>query len=107
MRRGFLCPEAVAAIFSQQIFDIVFAGDTMILGASERCVEEYAAFWGKTQALAVCSDETLTTPQGERIADNGSLICLGGVLKADGRANMEMSCRYCAGSVLPAGTSGT
>jgi hypothetical protein len=104
--RGFLSPEAVAAISSQQMFDIVYADDTMILGASGRYVEEYAAavekagtsfgmslHWGKTQALAVCSDETLSSPQGERIADNGSLIYLGGLLKADGRADSEVSRR--------------
>ena len=85
--RGFLSPEAVAAISNQQMFDIAYADDTMILGASGRYVEEYAAavekagtrfgmslHWGKTQALAVCSDETLSSPQGERIADNGSTM---------------------------------
>jgi hypothetical protein len=40
--KGYLSTEATAAIKGQQLFDIVYADDTMILGSSGVFVEEYA-----------------------------------------------------------------
>ena len=49
--------------------------------------------WDKTQALAVCSETALRDPDGNPLEDSGSLVCLGGLLTADGRADSEVSRR--------------
>ena len=49
--------------------------------------------WGKTQALAVCSESGLRDPHGNLLEDTGSLVYLGGLLTADGRSDSEVSRR--------------
>jgi len=88
------------------LFDILYADDTLICGTRPSSVEEYAAavekagaefglclHWGKTQAVSVCSSEPLHSPQGDLIKDTGSMIYLGGLLTADGHADLELSRR--------------
>ena len=99
-----LSPLASAAIGEQQLFDILYADDTIILGTSTCHVEEFAAavgraglqfgmtlHWGKTQALSVCTDARLRGPQGDLVDDTGSLVYLGGLLTANGRPDSEIS----------------
>ena len=89
-----------------QLFDVLYADDTLIAGDNPAFVEEFAAavgaagaefgmslHWGKTQALFVASDEVLHGPDGQIINDTGSLVYLGGLICADGRSDSEVSRR--------------
>ena len=104
--RKLLSPAARHAVGAHQLFDILYADDTMLLGTQTAHVEELAAaietvgaefgmtlHWGKTQAMSICSDMSLRGPDGSVINDKGSLIYLGGLLTADGRADSEVSRR--------------
>jgi len=104
--RKMLSSSARKDIECHRLFDILYADDTLICGACPASVEEYAAavekagsefglclHWGKTQALAVCADGILRDPQGNRVEDTGSMVYLGALLTADGRADSELSRR--------------
>ena len=104
--RALLSAEAAEAVREHSLFDVLYADDTIILGTSTKFVQELAAaveaagaefgmtlHWGKTQALAVCSNEPLQGPDGSYINDSGSLVYLGGLLTADGRSDSELSRR--------------
>ena len=88
------------------MFDVLYADDTLILGTHTVFVEEFARavqsagvdfgmalHWDKTQALSVCSSDNIHGPDGTVITDSGSLIYLGGLISADGRADSELSRR--------------
>ena len=67
-----LGPLAAQAFVEKNLFDILYADDTIILGTSAPHVEEFAAaveraglefgmslHWRKTQALSVCTETRL------------------------------------------------
>ena len=85
--RSRLPPDAQEALQNRQLFDLLYADDTLILGTRSAYVEQFAAavkqaglefgmslHWAKTQALTTCSNETLhhrgaittTTDDGRR-----------------------------------------
>ena len=101
-----LSPGALKAARQHNLFDVLYADDTIILGMSPAHVSEFAAavgeagaefgmtlHWGKTQGLAVCSKSVLYGPDGSAIEDSGSLVYLGGLVTADGRTDSELSRR--------------
>jgi hypothetical protein len=88
------------------LYDVLYADDTLIIGAHAEDVEELAAaiehagaqygmslHWGKTQGLSVCTNQRLKRPDGSPIDDKGSLIYLGGLVSSDGRMDSELSRR--------------
>jgi len=104
--RKSLSPGARQALELHQLFDVLYADDTLIAGANPAFVEEFAVaveaagaefdmplHWGKTQALSVASDQDLHGPDGESTRDSGSLVYLGGLICADGRSDSEVSRR--------------
>ena len=104
--RSELSPQAKESIGEQQLYDVLYADDTIILGTSAPCVEELASaieragkqfgmslHWGKTQGLSVCTETNLRNSQGDLVTDDGSLTYLGGLLTGDGRADSELSRR--------------
>ena len=101
-----LSPAARQAVAEQRLCDILYADDTLIFGTGLACVEELAQaietagkefgmtlHWGKTQALAVCSEPGLRDPDGNLFEDSGSLVYLGGLLTSDGRSDSQVSRR--------------
>ena len=107
--RAQLSPAARQAVAEHQLYDIRYADDTLILGTGVADVEELASaiekagaefgmtlHWGKTQAMAVCAESGLKDPSGNLVDDTGSLVYLGGLLTADGRADSEVSRRIWA-----------
>ena len=104
--RASLSPQAKAAVVRDSLFDILYADDTLLLGASARYVAELAQaieregqqygmalHWGKTQAISVCTDERVCRPDGTAFDTRDSLIYLGGVISRDGRIDSELSRR--------------
>jgi hypothetical protein len=104
--RAQLGQESQEAIGQNRLYDILYADDTIILGTSAPCVAELALaieragaqfgmslHWGKTQALSVCTETRIPSPQGGDVEDTGSLVYLGSLLKNDGRADSELSRR--------------
>jgi len=104
--RACLSPEAQAGMEDHQLFEILFADDTLVVGVSAAHVQEYAAaiarigaelgmslHWGKTQLLSIGSTQDIQDPNGEPIERRQSLIYLGGLLAADGRSDSELSRR--------------
>jgi len=104
--RSELSQESLEAIGQHSLYDILYADDTIILGTSAPCVTEIAEaieragrqfgmtlHWGKTQALSVCADGGILSPQGDLVEDSGSLVYLGALLTSDGRADSELSRR--------------
>ena len=104
--RNGLSTQAPEAIGKEQLFDILYADDAIILGTSAPYVQEFAAaiersgkrfgmslHWGKTQALSVCTACRLLSPSGEVVEDLGSMVYLGGLLVSDGKADSEISRR--------------
>ena len=99
-----LGPFAAQAFVENNLFDILCADDTIILGTSAPHVEEFAAaveraglefgmslHRGKTQALSVCTETRLHGSQGGLVEDSGSMVYLGGLLTADGKSDSEIS----------------
>jgi len=104
--RKLLSTRAQEDLEKHMLFDILYADDTLICGTRPGSVEEYAAavgkagadfglclHWGKTQAVSVCSTESLHSPQGDHITDTGCMTYLGGLLTADGHVDSELSRR--------------
>ena len=99
-----LSARASAALDSNDLGEILYADDTLIIGSGADLVAEYAAaiekagndygmtlHWGKTQALSMCTDSPIRRPDGSIIVSTGSLTYLGGILSADGRVDSEIS----------------
>ena len=104
--RKLLSPNALAALQQHQLFEVLYADDTILLGTTSSFVEEFAAaveaagadfgmslHWDKTHALSIRSDYPLHGPDGKVVVDTGSLVYLGGLISADGRADSEISRR--------------
>jgi hypothetical protein len=104
-----LMHDSYKALDNQQrgiLYDVLYADDTLIIGANAEDVEELAAaieqagaqygmslHWGKTQGLSVCTNQRLKRPDGSSIDDKGSLLYLGGLISSDGRMDSELSRR--------------
>ena len=101
-----LSPSAKRAAEEMQLYDVLYADDTMLLGTSCCHVEELAAaietvgaefgmslHWGKTQALGINTERPLRAPSGEAIEDKGALVYLGALISSDGLADSEISRR--------------
>jgi len=84
--------------------DILYADDTLILGSSAPCVQEYAHAvemagasygmtlnWAKTQAMCVGDACCIKKPDGGLFENRESLQYLGALLSANGRADSEIS----------------
>ena len=97
---------ALQAARKGELYDVLYADDTLLLGscvgdvealarAVERAGAEYgmSLHWGKTQALNVRSSEHLHAPDGALIKSRGSLLYLGGLITEDGRIDSELSRR--------------
>ena len=89
-----------------QLYDILYAGDTLLIGVGARHVEELARamekiglqyglmlHWGKTQALSINTAQRLKRPDGTKIEEKTSLLYLGALIDAEGRADSELSRR--------------
>ena len=101
-----LGPSAQAARRNDQLYDILYADDTLLLGVSACHVEALAGavevaganyvlnlHCGKTQALSHKTLECLRCPDGTVIESSRELIYLGGLITSDGRSDSEVSRR--------------
>ena len=101
-----LSSEAKKACEQNNLFDVLYADDILIVGNGVAHVEELARaveragsnygmklHWGKTQALSIGTSSRIRRPDGSTIEDTGSLLYLGGFLTADGRIDSELSRR--------------
>ena len=106
LARAQLSQKSQEAIGQNQLYDILYADDTIILGSSAPCVAELALaiekageefgmsiHWGKTQAMSVCTGTGIPSPQGGVVEDTGSLVYLGSLLTSDGKVDSELSRR--------------
>ena len=79
--------RSTTAHSNDQLSDILYADDTLLLGVSPQDVEALAAavethgaqygltlHWGRTQAIAVANDVQLKRPDGTSIPNADSLI---------------------------------
>ena len=86
------------------LFDVLYADDTILLGSDAALLQEFAAaiertginygmslHWGKTQALSVCTDTRIRSPDGEELEGRSSVSYLGALVTSDGRADSEIS----------------
>jgi len=86
------------------LYDILYADDTLLLGTSADNVSELAAMverigadygmklhWGKTQALAIGTDDGISAPGGGKLQAATSLQYLGAVINRDRRLDSEVS----------------
>lgn len=86
--------------------DLLYADDTLLIGASSQslaalvqAVADVGAEYGltlhvdKTQLLSVRGPATLHLQDGNEIANNLSMVYLGGLLHADGKGDHELSRR--------------
>ena len=102
--KNFLSASARDALSKGELFDILYADDTLLLGHRAAHVEEYAAavekagatygmklHWGKTQALCVGDAGPLKKADGSLFEDVSSLQYLGALLYRDGRVDSEIS----------------
>ena len=101
-----LGPGAKRACEQNNLFDVLYADDTLIIGNSTAYVEELAhavecagsnyglkLHWGKTQALSIGTSKRIRRPDGTTIEETGSLLYLGGLLTENGRLDSELSRR--------------
>ena len=99
-----LGPSTSQAFCNSQLFDVLYADDTLLLGAAAADVEALAAavervgstfgmtlHWGKTQAMSVCTASQLRQPDGTFFRGASSLKYLGATIYGDGRADSELS----------------
>jgi hypothetical protein len=99
-----LDPTIRRRLHSDRLFDILYADDTLLLGTAAGDVEAYAKavetagawygmslHWGKTQAMSICTTTCIKDPRGKPMEDKGSMVYLGGLLVANGRADSEIS----------------
>jgi hypothetical protein len=95
---------AAEAYRQDTIYDILYADDTLLLGTSADNDSELAAVverigadygmtlhWGKTQALAIGTDDGISAPGGGKLQAATSLQYLGAVINRDGRLDSEVS----------------
>ena len=91
--KNFLSASARDALSKGELFDILYAYDTLLLGHRAAHVEEYAAavekagatygmklHWGKTQSLCVGDAHSWKKPDGSFFDNVESLQYLGAVL---------------------------
>ena len=90
--------EALAVVFL--IGDVLFAGDTLLIGDNSAHVEEYMAavercgldyglqlHWGKTQLVSVGTlVDRVRTPEGDEIVPSDSLVYLGATVHGNGKS---------------------
>jgi sorting nexin-29 len=101
-----LPPDAKVAADAGSLYDILYADDTLLVSTCSSYVQMLASaveqagarygmslHWGKTQALTVGTETKLRRPDGTIIANDGSLVYLGGLLTGDGRVDSELSRR--------------
>jgi len=94
------------ALAENLLFEVLYADDTLLVGAQPEQVQEFAAaveaegkrygmtlHWGQTQVLSVATEQCLKTPDGAIIEETGALKYLGSVLTSDGRVDSELSRR--------------
>ena len=104
--RALLSAELRQAISAGNLEEVLYADDTLVIGACGKHVQEYMAkieacghhyglqiHWGKVQVLAVCTDESVQDPSGNRIQPSNSMLYLGAAVHSNGRASTEMGRR--------------
>ena len=101
-----LSEGAQLAVTEGRLYDLLYAGDTLLLGTSAKFVGELAAavehvggqfgmhlHWGKTQALSIGSNDHICNSTGQQIPKSESIVYLGGLLCSDARMDSELSRR--------------
>ena len=96
--------NAKQAVAKNQLYDLVYADDTIIIGTDTTNVEELSAaielvgascgmslHWGKVQALSVCIPAQLHKPNGNVFEERDKMDYFGGILCRDGRCDSELS----------------
>ena len=97
-------PNAAQAYRENQLFELLYADDTLLIGANPDYVGHFAALveragadygmslhWGKTQALAVRTLDHVKKPDGTPMDHETSLLYLGSVIDGHGRSDSEIS----------------
>ena len=99
-----LSPEALQAHEQGDLYDLLYADDTLVLGCTACHVEELAVaisqagsnyglilHWRKIQALSICANTQLRRPDGSVIEDKGNMLYLGGLLTSVSGSQSELS----------------
>jgi len=99
-----LSEESLHAVSRGDLYDLLYADDTLICGTSTGPVQEFGAAleragamygmslnWLKTQALSVGTTERLRKPDGSFFPETEFIQYLGGLLSRDGRSDSELS----------------
>ena len=85
---------------------MLYADDTLILGACSEHVEEYMQaierrglldglqmHWGKVQLVRVCTEQPVCLPDGQDLPAKDTMVYLGATLHSSGRSVSEVSRR--------------
>ena len=101
-----LPPESRQAYDKGDLADLVYADDTLLIGASSKhlqaflvAVEKAGKYFGlelhdgKFQLLQIQTNERVRSTNGQDLSSLGSLLYLGSSLSADGRVGSELSRR--------------
>ena len=93
-----LSPGAAEAYKKDDLEDVLFADDTLLIGRVGRHVEEYLAaveqrgkeyglqiHWGKVALVPVGAAASMRAPSGEIITPSASMLYLGATIHADGQ----------------------
>ena len=104
--RALLSVEARQALSAGSLEEVLYADDTLVIGACGRHVEEYMAtiescghhygleiHWGKGQGLTACTDAAVHDPSGNCIQPSDSMLYLGAMVHSNGRAHTEVGRR--------------
>ena len=102
--RNRLGTDAWQSCCRDDLSDVLFADDTLLISASPEHLTEYMreitfcgsqfglqVHWGKVQLLKICSDRIVRTPLGEVLPASDSMVYLGSTLSSDGRLACEIS----------------
>ena len=94
------------AINKGDLFEVLYADDTLLIGKEPKHVEEFARaveaagaeygmslHWGKVQAMPVCSTRKLKQENGEPMKQCDAILYLGGLISNYGQAESELSRR--------------
>ena len=105
-RSSDVTPESRQAYDKGDLADLVYADDTLLIGASSKhlhaflvAVEKAGKYFGlelhdgKFQLLQIQTNERVRSTNGQDISSSSSLLYLGSSLSADGRMGSELSRR--------------
>ena len=102
--RAMLSTAAQTAIANDELEDVLYADDTLLIGRSGRHIEEYMAaversgldyglqiHWGKVNLVSIGHQAAVRSPEGKDVKPQPSMLYLGSTIHMDGKFGPELS----------------